>query len=169
MDYTPGIFEQDLKSWCGNDSWVNSTICGQLGLYLTMYSPLQMAADTPEHYSEHLDAFKFIEDVAVDWSESRYLYAEPMQYIVVARKAKDSGEWFCGGVTDTEKRSFSIALDFLGEGSFEATVYADAKDAHYRENPKAYDITSKTVTASDTIDVTMAPGGGFAISFKQCK
>ena len=169
MDYTPGIFEQNLKEWCGNDSHVNSTICGQLGLYLTMYSPLQMAADTPEHYSEHLDAFKFIEDVAIDWSESRYLFAEPMQYIVVARRAKDNGQWFCGGVTDEEAREFDIPLDYLGEGNFEATLYADAPDADCFTNEKAYNISTINVTSNDTIHVRMAPGGGFAISFKPCK
>ena len=167
MDYTPGIFEQNLKEWCGNDSWVNSTICGQLALYLTMYSPLQMAADTPEHYSRFPDAFQFIEDVAVDWSESRYLGAEPMEYIVVARKAKDGGQWFCGGVTDTEARNFDLKLDFLESGTYEATLYADAPDAHYKNNPQSYVITKLTVTPDGTIPVTMAPGGGFAISFER--
>lgn len=169
MDYTPGIFEMNLKDWCGNDSWVNSTICGQLGLYVTMYSPLQMAADTPEHYSRFMDAFQFIKDVAVDWSESRYLFAEPQHYVIAARKAKGTGQWFCGGVTDMEQRSFTLPLDFLSEGEFEATIYADAADAHYRDNAQAYTITSRKVRATDTIDVTMAPGGGFAISFKECK
>ena len=169
MDYTPGIFEMNLKDWCGNDSWVNSTICGQLGLYVTMYSPLQMAADTPEHYSRFMDAFQFIKDVAVDWSESRYLFAEPQHYVIAARKAKGTGQWFCGGVTDMEQRSFTLPLDFLSEGEFEATIYADAADAHYRDNAQAYTITRRKVRATDTIDVTMAPGGGFAISFKECK
>ena len=167
MDYTPGIFEQNLKDWCGNDSHVNSTIAGQLGLYLTMYSPLQMAADTPEHYSRFMDAFQFIKDVAVDWSESRYLEAEPMDYILVARKAKGTGQWFCGGVTDEQERSFSVKLDFLEPGSYEATLYADAPDARYDTNPQAYSITKRTVTPADTIDVTMAPGGGFAVSFRK--
>lgn len=169
MDYTPGIFEQNLKDWCGNDSHVNSTICGQLGLYLTMYSPLQMAADTPEHYSLFMDAFQFIKDVAVDWSESRYLFAEPMDYVVVARKAKGSGQWFCGGVTDEEAREFDIDLSFLGEGKFKAKVYADAADADYLEKPQAYTITETEVTSSDSLHVRMAPGGGFAISFTICK
>ena len=167
MDYTPGIFEQNLKDWCGNDSHVNSTICGQLGLYLTMYSPLQMAADTPEHYSRFMDAFQFIKDVAVDWSESRYLYAEPMEYIVAARKAKGTGQWFCGGVTDGQERSFDVKLDFLEPGSYEATLYADAPDAHFSTNPQAYRISKLTVGPQDTIPVTMAPGGGFAISFRK--
>ena len=167
MDYTPGIFEQNLKDWCGNDSHVNSTIGGQLGLYLTMYSPLQMAADTPEHYSRFPDAFQFIKDVAVDWSESRYLEAEPMEYIIAARKAKGTGQWFCGGVTDAQARHFDIKLDFLESGSYEATLYADAPDAHYETNPQAYVITKRTVGPEDVLPITMAPGGGFAVSFKK--
>ena len=167
MDYTPGIFEQNLGDWCGNGSHVNSTICGQLGLYLTMYSPLQMAADTPEHYRRYMDAFQFIQDVAVDWSESRYLEAEPMEYIVVARKAKGTGQWFCGGVTDEQERSFRVKLDFLESGRYEATVYADSPGAHYETNPQAYKITKQTVTPDDALELTMAPGGGFAISFKK--
>jgi len=169
MDYTPGIFEQNLKEWCGNDSWVNATIANQLGLYLTMYSPLQMAADTPEHYSEHMDAFQFIKDVAVDWQESRYLCAEPGDYLIVARKAKESGQWFCGGVTDENAREFDIDLDFLGEGDYEAVIYADAEDAHYRNNPKAYTITREKVNAGSTLHIRMAEGGGFGISFELCK
>ncbi|MBO6069319.1 MAG: glycoside hydrolase family 97 C-terminal domain-containing protein, partial [Bacteroidales bacterium] len=167
MDYTPGIFEQNLKEWCGNDSWVNSTICGQLALYVTMYSPLQMVADTPEHYSRFPDAFQFIKDVAVDWQQSRYLFADPMHYLVIARKSKGDGQWFCGGVTDGETRSFSVPLDFLESGRYEATIYSDASDAHFRNNPQAYDIKTIEVSAADSIDVTMAPGGGFAISFKK--
>lgn len=167
MDFTPGIFEQNLKEWCGNDSHVNATIANQLGLYLTMYSPLQMAADTPEHYSRFMDAFQFIKDVAVDWSESRYLFAEPGDYIIVARKAKKDGQWFCGGVTDEQAREFDISLDFLGPGRFEARVYADADDAHYLTNPQAYTITSESVDASERLHIKMAPGGGFGISFRK--
>lgn len=167
MDFTPGIFEQNLKEWCGNDSHVNATIANQLGLYLTMYSPLQMAADTPEHYSRFMDAFQFIKDVAVDWSESRYLFAEPGDYIIVARKAKKDGQWFCGGVTDEQAREFDLPLDFLGPGRFEARVYADADDAHYLTNPQAYTITSEPVDASDRLHIKMAPGGGFGISFRK--
>lgn len=167
MDFTPGIFEQNLKEWCGNDSHVNATIANQLGLYLTMYSPLQMAADTPEHYSRFMDAFQFIKDVAVDWSESRYLFAEPGDYIIVARKAKKDGQWFCGGVTDEQAREFDIPLDFLEPGRFEARVYADADDAHYLTNPQAYTITSESVDASDRLHIKMAPGGGFGISFRK--
>lgn len=166
MDYTPGIFEMDLKSWCGNDSHVNSTICGQLGLYLTMYSPLQMAADTPEHYRAHMDAFQFIKDVPCDWSESVYIDAEPMEYIIVARKGKKDGKWYLGGVTDGNAREFDIKLGFLGEGSHTAVIYADAADADCYTNEQAYEITTKTVTADDTLKVRMAPGGGFAVQFK---
>ncbi len=167
MDYTPGIFEQNLKEWCGNDSHVNSTICGQLALYVTMYSPLQMAADTPEHYSRFMDAFRFIRDVALDWSESRYLYAEPQDYLVIARKDKNSDNWFLGGVTDEQARTFNVALDFLDEGrNYEATIYKDAPDADCFENPQAYTIENSVVSLQDNLELTMAPGGGFAVSFK---
>ena len=169
MDYTPGIFEQNLKDWCGNNSHVNATIANQLGLYLTMYSPLQMAADTPEHYSKFMDAFQFIKDVAVDWQESRYLCAEPGDYIIVARKAKGSGQWFCGGVTDENPREFDVKLDFLEPGKYEATVYADASDAHYLTNPQAYVIEKQIVDADSTLHLRMAAGGGFGISFERCK
>ena len=163
MDYTPGIFKMD----CASGSHVNSTLAGQLALYVTMYSPLQMAADLPEHYEARPDAFQWIKDVALDWEESRYLFAEPGDYVIVARKAKGSGQWFLGGVTDGERRSFSISLDFLGKGRFEATVYADAPDAHYRYNAEAYRIEKKIVRASDSLPVTLAEGGGVAISFKK--
>lgn len=165
MDYTPGIFEMDCPD---NNSHVNATICNQLALYLTMYSPLQMAADLPEHYAKYPDAFQFIKDVAVDWSESRYLLAEPGDYIVVARQAKDSGRWFLGGVTDENRRTLDVKLDFLAQGkSYEATVYADAPDAHYKTNPQAYVISKRKVTSGDTLKMTLASGGGFAVSFKE--
>ena len=167
MDYTPGIFEMDLKKWCGNDSHVNSTICGQLGLYLTMYSPLQMAADTPEHYMEHMDAFQFIKDVPCDWSESRYIDAEPMDYIIVARKGKEDGKWYMGGVTDEQARDFTIKLDFLPEGEkFTAVIYQDAPDADCFTNEQAYVISTKKVSSKDKLKLHMAPGGGFAVQFK---
>jgi hypothetical protein len=129
-----------------------------------MSSPLQMAADTPEHYSKHMDAFQFIKDVALDWKESRYLFAEPGRYIIVARKAKDSGRWFIGGVTDGQAREFDIPLDYIGEGKHTAKIYADGPNAHYRTNAKSYTISEKEVTARSSIKVRMAPGGGFAIS-----
>ena len=168
MDFTPGIFEMNLSSFADNNSHVNATIANQLGLYVTMYSPLQMAADLPQHYEQHMDAFQFIKDVAVDWSESHYLLAEPGDYIIVARKAKGSGQWFLGGVVDEQTRNFEIPLSFLEDGaSYEATVYRDDEAAHYKTNPQAYVIEKKTVSAEDSLDITAAPGGGFAVSFRQ--
>ena len=180
MDFTPGIFEQNLKEWCGNDSHVNATIANQLSLYVTMYSPLQMAADTPEHYAPFMDAFQFIKDVAVDWDETRYLSAEPGDFIVVARKPKQStlsgsardfsagrDTWFVGGTTDECERTAEVALDFLTEGrTYEAVIYADAPDADYLSNPQAYVITTQQVTSEDSLTLRMAPGGGFAISLR---
>lgn len=168
MDFTPGIFVMDLASATGgrNTSWVNATIANQLGLYVTMYSPLQMAADYPEHYEQFMDAFQFIKDVEVDWRRSEYLLAEPGDYIVTARQGKKSGRWFMGGVTDENARTLSVPLSFLENGkTYEATIYADASDAHYRNNPQAYTITGKTVASSDSLEIFMAPGGGFAVSF----
>lgn len=168
MDFTPGIFVMDLASATGgrNTSWVNATIANQLGLYVTMYSPLQMAADYPEHYEQFMDAFQFIKDVEVDWRRSEYLLAEPGDYIVTARQGKKSGRWFMGGVTDENARTLSVPLSFLENGkTYEATIYADASDAHYRNNPQAYTITGRTVTSSDSLEIFMAPGGGFAVSF----
>lgn len=166
MDFTPGIFEMDLSTFSGNTSKVNATIANQLGLYITMYSPLQMAADLPQHYAKFMDAFQFIKDVALDWSESRYIKAEPGDYVVIARKAKDSGQWFMGGVTDEQKRTFDITLDFLEPDlQYEATIYRDAPDADYRTNPQAYEIEKRTVSKDDVLSITAAPGGGFAVSF----
>ena len=170
MDFTPGIFVMDLASATGgrNTSWVNATIANQLGLYVTMYSPLQMAADYPEHYEQFMDAFQFIKDVEVDWRRSEYLLAEPGDYIVTARQGKKSGRWFMGGVTDENARTLSVPLSFLENGkTYEATIYADASDAHYRNNPQAYTITGRTVTSSDSLELFMAPGGGFAVSFAE--
>ena len=170
MDFTPGIFVMDLASATGgrNTSWVNATIANQLGLYVTMYSPLQMAADYPEHYEQFMDAFQFIKDVEVDWRRSEYLLAEPGDYIVTARQGKKSGRWFMGGVNDENARTLSVPLSFLENGkTYEATIYADASDAHYRNNPQAYTITGRTVTSSDSLEFFMAPGGGFAVSFAE--
>ena len=166
MDFTPGIFEMDLSTFSNNASKVNATIANQLGLYVTMYSPLQMAADLPQHYEKFMDAFQFIKDVAVDWSESRYLTARPGDYVVIARKAKDSGQWFLGGVTDEQRRTFDLRLDFLDpDQKYEATIYRDAPDADFHTNPQAYEIEKQTVTSEDVLSVTAAPGGGFAVSF----
>lgn len=168
MDFTPGIFEMDLSTFADNQSKVNATIANQLALYVTMYSPLQMAADLPEHYAAHPDAFRFIRDVAVDWDESLYLDAEPGDYVMIARKAKGSGQWFVGAVTDENRRDFDVHLDFLEPGkTYEAMVYSDAPDADYRTNPKAYSISRRVVVSTDVISLTAAPGGGFAISFME--
>ena len=165
MDYTPGIFETQLKTWSKNTSYVHTTLCGQLALYLVMYSPLQMAADLPEHYEKYDDAFQFIRDVAADWSESKYLEAEPGDYITVARKAKGTDNWFIGGKCDENGHKSNIKLDFLEKGKkYTCTVYADAKNADYEKNPKAYVITKKTVKKGDVLKIDEARGGGFAVS-----
>lgn len=165
MDYTPGILETQLSTWSDNPSWVRTTLCGQLALYLTMYSPLQMAADLPENYEKYDDAFQFIRDVATDWDDSRYLEAEPARYITVARKAKGTGRWFIGGKCNEDGHQSDLRLDFLDKGKkYVCTVYADAKDADYEKNPKAYTITRRTVRQGDRLRLKMAPGGGFAVS-----
>jgi len=169
MDYTPGIFEMDIsKLNPDNNSHVNATIANQLALYVTMYSPLQMAADLPENYNRFLDAFQFIKDVALDWDESHYLEAEPGEYVTVARKAKGENNWFVGNVNGITPRSTVLKLDFLEKGkTYEATIYADAKDAHYKTNPQAYTISKKKVTYKSTLKLNSAPGGGFAISIME--
>jgi hypothetical protein len=168
MDYTPGIFEMDIsKLNPANHSHVNSTIANQLALYLTMYSPLQMAADLPENYERFPDAFQFIKDVAVDWDDSKYLEAEPGQYVTVARMAKGTGQWFAGSVNGDNSRVSNISFSFLTPGkTYEATIYADAKDAHYKTNPQAYTVRKVLVTNKSKLAQLCAPGGGYAISFK---
>ncbi len=168
MDYTPGIFEMDLAKFSPEkQTHVLSTICGQLGLYVTLYSPLQMAADLPENYARYMDAFQFIKDVAVDWDRSVYLEAAPMEYVTIARKAKGSEEWFVGCVTGMQAHDSAIKLDFLDEGrKYEATIYADGKNADYKTNPQAYTITKKKVNAKTTLKLHSAAGGGFAISIR---
>ena len=166
MDYTPGIFEMQ----CSNGSRTNSTIGGQLALYVTMYSPLQMAADFPENYEKHLDAFQFIKDVALDWDKSIYLEAEPMEYITAARKAKGSSSWFVGSVTGLKPHNSTLRLDFLDKGkTYVATVYADAPDADYKTNPQAYTITKGLVTAKSVLKLHSVAGGGYAISIVEAK
>ncbi len=166
MDYTPGIFCMDLSKFApSNQSKVNATLCNQLALYVTMYSPLQMAADLPENYARYMDAFQFIKDVAVDWDDSKYLAAEPGEYIVAARKEKGSENWFVGGVTNEDARTMPLAFDFLNKDQkYVATVYADAKDADYATNPEKYVITKGIVTSKDKVKIFMARGGGFAVS-----
>ena len=171
MDYTPGIFEMDMnKMNPGNNNHVNSTLARQLALYVTMYSPLQMAADVPENYERFMDAFQFIKDVAVDWDDSRYLEAEPGQYVTAARKAKGTGDWFVGCTAGENGHASTLRLDFLTPGKkYIATVYADAKDAHYLSNPQAYTIRKGIVTAKSVLKLKAAPGGGYAISIMEAK
>ena len=166
MDYTPGIFDICLTFLNReNHGQINTTLAKQLALYVTLYSPLQMAADLPESYERHLDAFQFIKDVAVDWDDSKYLEAEPGDYITVARKAKGTGNWFVGGITDENARVSTFTLDFLEPGKeYVATLYADAKDADYEKNPTAYQIKKGIVTNKTKISVKMARSGGFALS-----
>lgn len=168
MDYTPGIFEMNIsKLNPNNQSHVNSTICNQLALYVTMYSPLQMAADLPENYERFKDAFQFIKDVAVDWDDTKILIAEPGEQIVIARKAKNKPEWFIGGVTNQDARVVTIDFSFLPTGkSYTATIYEDGKDADYKKNPQSYKIRTIKVNKQTKIEQRMAPGGGVAIHVK---
>lgn len=171
MDYTPGIFE--IKMSCydpAKTEQVHTTLAKQLALYVTMYSPLQMAADLPENYEKHMDAFQFIKDVAADWQQSKYLEAEPGDYLTVVRKAKNSEKWFLGAITDENPRKTTIALDFLPKGKkFKAIVYEDARDADWKKNPMAYKIRTMTVTSKSEIDFVLAAGGGAAVSFEPLK
>ena len=180
MDYTPGIFEMDMSRMNPEDHQrVFSTICKQLALYVTMYSPLQMAADVPEHYEEHMDAFQFIKDVAVDWEQSRYLLAEPGDYIVIARQAKvkeagKEGDWFIGGVTDENARDLEFPLDFLDKGvKYTATIYADTPEADgigdvkVQDSVQTYSITTKKVNSKTTLKMHLARSGGFAIRIQK--
>ena len=165
MDYTPGIFATKLSEWSDNKSYVHSTLVGQLALYLTMYSPLQMAADLPEHYERFDDAFQFIRDVACDWDDSKYLEAEPARYITVARKAKGTDNWFVGGKCNENGHVSVVRLDFLDKGkAYRCTIYADGKTADYETNPQAYTIKRKTVKRGDVLKIKQARGGGFAMS-----
>ncbi|NAY92463.1 glycoside hydrolase family 97 protein [Muricauda sp. JGD-17] len=166
MDYTPGVFEQDMSVHNPtNNSWANTTIARQLALYVTMYSPLQMAADLPEVYEKHMDAFQFIKDVGLDWDKSIVLEAEPGDYITYARKEKGKNNWFVGRTNDEKPRTSNISFDFLDDGKeYLMTLYADAKDAHYRKNPKAYQIAKYKVNRKSKLNQFCAPGGGYAIS-----
>ncbi|MDR3060264.1 MAG: glycoside hydrolase family 97 protein [Prevotella sp.] len=166
MDYTPGIFQMDIsKINPDNNSHVNSTLANQLALYVTMYSPLQMAGDMIEHYNEHLDAFQFIKDVAIDWDESKILEAEPGEHITIARKAKGSNNWFIGSVCDENGRISTISFDYLDPAKkYIATIYSDAKDTHYKTNPQAYNIRKVVVTNKSKLSQLCAPAGGYAIS-----
>lgn len=165
MDYTPGIFDTQLSFLSGEHSFVHTTLAKQLALYVTLYSPLQMAADLPESYERYMDAFQFIKDVAVDWDESKYIEAEPGEYITVARKAKNTNNWFVGGITGENARTSTFVLDFLEPGKqYVATLYADGKDADYEKNPTSYQIKKGLVTYKTKISTDLARSGGFAIS-----
>ena len=166
MDYTPGIFDIELK-FMGDlpHGQVQTTLAKQLALYVTLYSPLQMAADLVDNYKQHMDAFQFIKDVAVDWDDSKYIEAEPGDYITVARKAKGTNNWFVGGITDENARTASFALDFLDAGKkYIATLYADGKDADYQKNPTSYQIKKGVVTAKTKMNIKEARSGGYALS-----
>lgn len=171
MDYTPGIFEMDIaKLNPNNNSHVNTTLANQLGLYVVMYSPLQMAADLPENYNRFLDAFQFIKDVPVEWTTTKYLEAEPGYYITIARKDKNSNNWFVGNSNGYNARTSTITLDFLEKGKkYEATIYADAADADYKTNPQAYKISKQKVTNKTKLQLRTAAGGGYAISIVEVK
>lgn len=168
MDYTPGLFEMDMSSYGGRYKHkCGTTLARQLALYLTMPSPLQMACDLPENYRKHPDAFRFIREVPVDWADSRYLEAEPGDYITVARLDKNSDDWYIGAVTDENARTAEIRMDFLPKGKkYRATIYADGKDADYLSNPKAYDISERTVDSRTVLKQRLAAGGGVAIKLQ---
>ena len=169
MDYTPGIFETEMKYVNpNNNSQIRSTLARQLALYVTMYSPLQMAADLPENYEKHMDAFQFIKDVPVDWQKSVYLEAEPGRYITIARKDKHSNDWYVGCTAHEGGHTSELLLNFLDKGKkYEATIYADAKDANWKSNPKAYTITKQKVNAKTKLKLTAAQGGGYAIQIRK--
>ncbi|WP_289200401.1 glycoside hydrolase family 97 protein [Phocaeicola sartorii] len=171
MDYTPGIFETHCnKMNPTNNSQVRSTLARQLALYVTMYSPLQMAADIPENYERFMDAFQFIKDVAIDWDETKYLEAEPGDYITIARKAKGTNDWYIGCTADENGHTSKLIFDFLDpDKKYIATVYADAKDADWKDNPQAYTIRKGIVTNKSKLNLHAASGGGYAISIKEVK
>jgi hypothetical protein len=164
MDYTPGIFR--LRGYSDVPGRrVHTTLAKQLALYVTMYSPLQMAADLPENYSAHADAFQFIRDVPVDWDDSRVLEAEPGDYITIARKGKGQDGWYIGAITDEHARVAELSLSFLDKGRrYKAVVYRDADNADWKDNPEAYTIETRTVGSGDLLKLKLAPGGGAAVS-----
>ena len=171
MDYTPGLFEMDINKYNpDNNSHANVTIANQLALYVTMYSPLQMAADLPETYEKFMDAFQFIKDVAMEWEKSVYLEAEPAEYITIARQAKHTGDWFVGSVGGYDARTSEISFDFLEKGKkYEATIYSDTPETHYKTNPQAYEIKTQTITSKSKLKQYVAPGGGYAITIREKK
>lgn len=169
MDYTPGIFQIKMGVYSKERErfQVHTTLAKQLALYVVLYSPLQMAADLPENYERFPDAFQFIKDVPVDWKDTKVLFAEPGDYIVTARKDKNSDNWFIGAITDENAREFNIKLDFLDHGKYEAIIYRDAENAHYDKNPMAYKIEKKKVDRKTNLKIKLAEGGGCAIMLKK--
>lgn len=167
MDYTPGLFRIKLNQFDPNKKeQIQTTLCKQLALYVTMYSPLQMAADLPENYEAKMDAFQFIKDVAVDWDDSKILEAEPGDYVIIARKAKGKENWFLGAITDENARTFTTSLSFLNTSTkYKATIYRDADNADWKENPEGYVIEKFIVDTKSALRLKLAPGGGAAISF----
>ena len=168
MDYTPGIFEQDISKMSpDNDSHARTTLVRQLALYVTLYSPLQMAADIPENYERFMDAFQFIKDVPVDWQKTVYLEAEPGEVVTIARKDKHSENWFVGSSVNADGHTTNLSFSFLDPGKkYEATIYSDGKDASWDKNPQSYVIYKKKVTPKSKLTLKSASGGGFAISLK---
>lgn len=171
MDYTPGIFEPDCsKMNPNNKSHARTTLARQLALYVTMYSPLQMAADVPENYERFMDAFQFIKDVALDWDKTIYLEAEPGEYITIARKAKGTDDWYIGCTAGENGHDSQLTFDFLEPGKqYVATVYADAKDTDWKDNPQAYTIKKGILNNKSKLNLHAANGGGYAISIKEVK
>jgi hypothetical protein len=171
MDYTPGVFEPDIRVHNpGNNSWARTTIARQLALYVTMYSPLQMAADLPEIYQQHMDAFQFIKDVAIDWDDTKVLEAEPGDFITYARQAKGTNNWFVGRTNDEQERVSNITFNFLNDGiEYVATIYSDTRESHWKDNPKAYEIRQYLATSKSKLSQYCAPGGGYAISLVEVK
>ena len=164
MDYTPGLFENDMSYYgAGNTSHGGTTLARQLALYLTMYSPLQMACDLPENYRRFPDAFQFIKDVPVDWADTRWLEGEPGDYITVARRDKNSADWYVGAITDENPRTAVVSLDFLPAGKYVATVYEDGKDASYDRKPQSYRIRTLDVTPRTKLRLNLASGGGAVV------
>jgi hypothetical protein len=166
MDFTPGLFRFKLNQFePSRKTEVRTTLAKQLALYITMYSPLQMAADLTENYEKHLDAFQFIVDVPVDWDDTKIIEAEPGDYLTIARKAKNKNDWFVGAITDENSRMLNLSLDFLEPGKkYEATIYRDAENADWQTNPEAYVIEKKIVTNKSKLKIPLAKSGGCAIS-----
>jgi hypothetical protein len=170
MDYTPGIFQIKMNYYKPESKYqVHTTLAKQLALYVTIYSPIQMAADLPENYNRFPDAFTFIEQVPVNWSDTKILKAEPGDYVIIARKDKDSDDWYIGAITDEEARDFEVPLDFLPADKYEMTIYKDAPDADWEKNPMKYKIEKTTVNKDQKLGLKLAPGGGCAIILKPLK